>query len=153
MLDYLISLVWIAILVICIILETRTVDVVAIWFMPAAAVSLLLSFFKSGDDLKDFIIQTVAFLVVSLVTYLIFSLSFKKKVKGKKKNRTNLTAMLGEKCLVVEDISNIHGKGAVYVNGLTWSARSEDDTDLIENGTVVVIKAIEGVKLVCARER
>lgn len=152
MLDYVVSILWIAILVICIVLETRTTEIVTIWFMPAAAVALLLSFFKSGDDVKDLIVQVVAFVVVSLVTFFIFHVSMKKRLKGKKKNRTNLTAMIGEKCLVVEDISNIHSKGAVRFNGLVWSARSLDDTDVIENGTVVVIDGIDGVKLICSRE-
>ncbi len=152
MLDYVVSILWIAILVICVVLENRTTEVVTIWFMPAAAVALVLSFFKTGDDVRDLLIQIVAFVVVAFVTFFIFHVSTKKGLKGKKKNRTNLTAMIGEKCLVVEEISNIHSKGAVRFNGLVWTARSLDETDVIENGTVVVIKKIDGVKLVCSRE-
>jgi membrane protein implicated in regulation of membrane protease activity len=69
-----------------------------------------------------------------------------------KKGKNNLKALIGERCLVVEDVSNIHDKGLVKHKGALWSARSVDENDFIEAGTIVVVKYIEGVKLVCTRE-
>jgi membrane protein implicated in regulation of membrane protease activity len=69
-----------------------------------------------------------------------------------KKGRNNLRALIGEKCLVVEDISNIHDKGLVKHKGAVWSARSVNENDFVEAGTIVVVKYIEGVKLICTRE-
>ncbi len=154
MLEYALSLLWLVVLVLAIVFEVRTPsDVVSVWFMPAAAVALLLSFVKSGDSLKDFAIQVAAFAVVSLVSLLIFKIAFNKKLKKTKKGKTNITALIGEKCLVVEDISNIHVKGSVNLKGAIWSARSVDDNDYIEAGTIVVVDRIDGVKLVCSREK
>lgn len=69
-----------------------------------------------------------------------------------KKGKNNLRALIGEKCLVVEDISNIQGKGLVKHKGATWSARTVNENDFVEAGTIVVVKYIEGVKLICTRE-
>lgn len=143
------SLLWLVVLVIAIIFEVRTSDVVAVWFMPAAAVALLLSFILKDD----FVSQLGAFVLVSIVSFLIFKIAFNKKVKKMKKGKTNLTALIGERCLVVEDISNIHVKGSVNLKGVIWSARSVDENDVIEEGTIVVVERIDGVKLICSRER
>ena len=133
MLDYGLSLLWLVVLVVAIIFEVRTSDVVSVWFMPAAAVALLLSFFESESPLSGFGLQFAAFTVVAIVSFLIFKISFNKRV--------------------TEEISNIHVKGTVNLKGVVWSARSVDDNDVIEEGTVVVVNRIDGVKLVCSRER
>jgi membrane protein implicated in regulation of membrane protease activity len=70
-----------------------------------------------------------------------------------KKGKNNLRALIGERCLVLEDMSNIHDKGLVKLNGAVWTARCFDKNDYIEAGTIVVVKYIEGVKLVCTREK
>lgn len=151
--DYALSFLWASVLVVAILIEIRISDVVAVWFMPAAAVSLLLSFFPGESIMQDILVQVVAFVVVTLVSFLIFKIAFNKKIKKFKRGKTNITALIGERCLVVEDISNIHVKGAVNHNGLVWSARSVDENDVIEEGSIVVVERIEGVKLVCSREK
>lgn len=154
MLEYALSLLWLVVLVLAIVFEVRTPsDVVSVWFMPAAAVALLLSFFKSGDSLKDFAIQVAAFAVVSLVSLLIFKIAFNKKLKKTKKGKTNLTALIGERGIVTEDISNIHVKGLVKLRWGTWSAMSVDEDDFIEAGTIVYVSDISGVRLVCSRDK
>jgi len=151
--NYGFCLLWFAILVLAIIFEVRTSDTVAIWFMPAAAIAFILSFIiKEEDDLKNLFIQILVFAFVSFVSFLIFKISFNKKAR-RKKGKTNVGALIGERCLVIEDISNINVKGLVNVKGSVWSARSSDDNDLIEAGTVVVVESVEGVKLVCSREK
>ncbi|MBQ7872676.1 MAG: NfeD family protein [Clostridia bacterium] len=151
MVEYALCLLWLVVLVVCIIFEVRTSDVVTVWFMPAAAVALLISFFAKEES--DFWIQFAAFALVSIVSFLIFKIAFNKKVKKMKRGKTNLTALIGERCLVVEDISNIHSKGTVNLKGAIWSARSTDENDVVEEGTIVVVERIDGVKLVCSREK
>ena len=152
MFDYALTLLWLVVLVVAILFEVRTSDVVSVWFMPAAAVALLLTFFME-HEVKDLLIQVLAFLIVSLVSFIIFKIAFNKKLKRMKKGKTNLNALIGERCLVVEDISNIHVKGMVNLRGAVWSARSSDDNDVIEEGTIVVVDRVDGVKLVCSREK
>lgn len=152
MFDYALTLLWLVVLVVAILFEVRTSDVVSVWFMPAAAVALLLTFFME-HEVKDLLIQVLAFLIVSLVSFIIFKIAFNKKLKRMKKGKTNLNALIGERCLVVEDISNIHVKGLVNLKGAVWSARASDDNDVIEEGTIVVVDRVDGVKLVCSREK
>lgn len=148
------SILWGAVLVLAIILEARISDVVAIWFIPGAAVALLLTFFVKGDDVfKNLGIQIVSFIFVALVSFVIFKISFNKKVKTQKKGKTNITSLIGERCQVIEDISNLNVKGLVNIKGSIWSARCTDDNDYIEAGTIVVVERIEGVKVVCSREK
>ena len=151
--NYGFSLLWLVVLIVAVILEMRTSDVVAVWFMPAAAVAFLLTFFGGKDDAKNFAIQIFAFAIVSLVSFFIFKISFNKKIKRFKKGKTNITSLIGERCLVIKDISNINSKGLVNLKGSLWSAFSVDEHDYIEAGTVVVVERVEGVKLICSREK
>ena len=53
--------------------------------------------------------------------------------------------------MVVEDINNINGVGAVKINGLVWSARSGNGED-IPADTVVIFKEIRGNKAIVERK-
>lgn len=148
------SLLWLAILVVAILFEVRTSDTTAVWFMPGAAIAFLLSFALNGEDqVENLAYQIGAFVFISAVSFLIFKISFNKRVKRRKKGKTNVSALIGQRCKVIEDISNIDVKGLVNVNGSIWSARSLDENDYIEADTIVVIENVEGVKLVCSREK
>ena len=59
---------------------------------------------------------------------------------------TNLDRVLGDTGRVTETINNANSAGAVYVDGKTWTARS-DDGAVIPQGTTVKILRMEGVKL------
>ena len=48
-----------------------------------------------------------------------------KKYARPKVQPTNADRCIGQTAIVAEDIDNIAGKGAVKVNGIEWSARSE----------------------------
>ena len=52
--------------------------------------------------------------------------------------------------IVTVSINNISGEGRVLVNGLEWAARSDDGVP-VEKGENVLIKAIEGVKVIVER--
>jgi membrane protein implicated in regulation of membrane protease activity len=46
-------------------------------------------------------------------------------------------------------VDNLAQTGAIRINGLEWSARSVSDAITPEKGTLVVIREISGVKLIC----
>lgn len=83
-------------------------------------------------------------------------LIFSRKIFGKtlriKPVATNADSLIGERAVVTEDINNIEGRGAAKVRGLEWSARSADGEN-IEAGTVVLVIGIEGVKLICKKDK
>lgn len=71
---------------------------------------------------------------------------------GKKKNSgAGIGAIVGERCVVTEKIDNFAGCGEVSVNGQIWSARGVGEDDVFEEGTVLHIVAIEGVKMICRK--
>ena len=69
-----------------------------------------------------------------------------RKVTSAKAVPTNADRVLGETGKVTETIDNENSTGAVYADGKTWTARSEDGA-VIPEGAVVEILRMEGVKL------
>ena len=65
---------------------------------------------------------------------------------------TNLDSVIGKEGVVTETINNIEGKGCVKVWGKEWSAISDDPDIVLENGDIVIIKEIRGVKLICIKK-
>ena len=135
---------WLGMIVLSIVVEAITTDLVAIWFMPAALVALILSL--AGVPLW---IQIVVFILL-VAAFLVFAKRFLRRYLKKRPNAlTNTDALVGETAIVTEKLDNLAQTGAVRVNGLEWSARSVDDAVTPEKGTLVVIRQISGVKLIC----
>jgi membrane protein implicated in regulation of membrane protease activity len=79
-----------------------------------------------------------------------FSKTFLRKYLKKRPNEvTNVDSLVGQTAIVTEKLDNMSQTGAVRINGLEWSARSVDDAVTPEKGTLVVIREISGVKLIC----
>jgi membrane protein implicated in regulation of membrane protease activity len=94
--------------------------------------------------------QVLVFLVVSLVGVL-FIRRFLTRFKTDRSTRTNIDAIIGEKCVVTEKIDNFAGCGLAKVEGPICSARGVMEDDVFEPGEVLVVVAIEGVKLICKK--
>lgn len=134
---------WLGVMVLFLVVEAVTVGLVCIWFAAGSLAALLCAMFGGRIWL-----QIVLFLVVSAVT-LYFTRPLVKKYINNKVEPTNADIVIGKECRVTETIDNIEGTGAVYVDGKTWTARSEND-EVIEQGTLVTAKRIDGVKLIVA---
>ena len=134
--------VWLALLVLFIITEVATVQLTTIWFAGGALIAMLLSAF----GVKSIVIQVIAFLAVSIIL-LLATRPLVKKYINKKSQPTNADRCIGEKAVVTEEINNLLGKGAAKINGVEWTARSENDEN-IELGTMVTVVRIDGVKLI-----
>lgn len=132
--------VWIAVLIAAIAAEALTADFVAIWFFPAALISLVLSFFPVEPW-----VQILVFCAVGLV--LVFATRPLCRRFLRKKEKTNADALIGQTALVTEEIRNSEELGEVKVNGLCWSARTEDGR-VVGVGEQVEILEIRGVKLI-----
>jgi membrane protein implicated in regulation of membrane protease activity len=55
---------------------------------------------------------------------------------------TNVDSLVGKSALVVKTITK-HDKGEIKINGIIWSAKTEDDAELAE-GSECEIVAIQG---------
>ena len=134
--------IWLGLTVAFIIVEITTVQLVSVWLALSAGVTAIISaIFK---DLP-IIWQVVIFVVLSAVLIASTRPFVKKFLQNKNKTDTNLDLIIDKTAIVVEEINNIQGVGAVKINGLVWSARSVDDT-VIAKDELVVIKSIDGNK-------
>ena len=138
--DYVWLFVWLGVAVFTLIVEASTTALVAIWFSAGAAVAAVMAAFH-----LPFWSQIAAFLAVSVVLLLLLY----KKLAVRKTVKTNADALVGESCVVTEEINRLRGTGHVQLKGLVWSAESADPGAVIPEGTVVVVRAIEGAHVVC----
>ena len=140
------SWVWLAVLVLSIGIEIMTEQFVSIWFAPAAIVAIILNLVTLEP-----VWQITAFIVVTIVGILLFRDIVMKRLT-RSESKTNIDAIIGEKCVVTERIDNFAGCGQAKVKGQIWSARGAHEDDVFEQGDVLTVVAIEGVKLICIKK-
>lgn len=133
---------WLVLLILLLGIETITVGLTTIWFAGGALVALILW----GCGL-NFWVQAFVFAIVSVIL-MIFTRPFAIKYINTNKLKTNYEGIIGKVVRVTKKIDNINGTGAAIVNGVEWTLRSKDDEVIIEEGTIVKVVDIKGVKLV-----
>lgn len=131
---------WLVLLIVFAASEAITVGLTTIWFAAGALAALIAALL--GGPLW---VQITLFLAVSLLC-LAAVRPLAKKHLNDKVEPTNADRVIGAEAQVTEDIDNIHGKGAVIIRGMTWSARSQDGGP-VAAGTMVKVLRIEGVKV------
>ena len=135
-----ITLAWTIVLVIAVIVEAITVDLVSIWFALGAIVALIADAFGAGET-----IQIVLFTITSGLCIIISRPLSKKYLRGNT-IRTNYDRAIGKHCLVTETITP-DNKGEVKVMGTLWMAASLDN-EIIEAGKYAEVVSIEGAHVV-----
>ena len=134
------QIMWLVLLVVFAVGEAATVGLTSIWFAAGSLAALIAALL--GGPLW---VQLTLFLAVSLLC-LVAARPLAKRHLNSKVEPTNADRVIGETAQVIEDVDNIHGKGAVGIRGMTWSARSQDGGS-ITTGTMVRVLRIEGVKV------
>lgn len=132
---------WIVLLVVFLILEAVTVQLVSAWFALGALCALIANLAGLG-----MIWQIVLFLVVSAIC-LIATRPLVKKLTAAKIQKTNADRCIGAEAVVLEEINNLKSTGLVKAMGNTWTARSADGS-VIPKDVVVIVRKMEGVKLI-----
>lgn len=130
---------WIILAVAFLAIEFGTVTLISLWFVVGALAAMAAALL--GAKLW---LQVLIFALVSLVMLLLLR-PFLKKFVNPYKVPTNVDAMIGREALVTEEIDNLLGVGVVRIGGVLWTARSASGAH-IPAGTVVTVKAVEGVK-------
>ncbi|MBE6555115.1 MAG: NfeD family protein [Ruminococcaceae bacterium] len=133
---------WIALLVVSIVVEALTSDFVAIWFMPASVIAAVLALLRVPPY-----VQVMVFVLVGLALVIV-PRPLCSKWKLSRECRTNVDAVIGERALVTEEISNTGERGEVKLKGLRWSARTVDPEITVPVGEQVEIVEVQGVKLI-----
>lgn len=131
---------WIIAIVAFIGIEAATIQLVSIWFMGGALAGMIAAMCGLG-----FVWQFGLFVAVSALLLAIFRPILRKKFTPKH-TRTNADRLIGREALVTEPIDDLRATGAVRVDGVLWTARSETGANIPENA-VVTITRIEGAKL------
>ena len=135
---------WLVVMLLFLILEMATISLVSIWFVGGSLAAFLVSFI-----VKKPWVEVIVFLGVSLVLLLLIRpMAAKLGVKKKDQIRSGAQSLVGKRAVVTESIDNLHAKGAVQVNGQFWSAKTADDDVQISKDSVVMIREVDGVRLV-----
>ena len=138
------KIIWLVLLLLFAGAEAATVGLTSIWFAAGALCALIAALL--GGALW---IQIALFLAVSALCMLAVRPLARRHLNSKVE-ATNADRVIGEQAQVTEDIDNIHGKGAVVIRGVTWTARSEDGLP-VPAGALVRVLRIEGVKVFVER--
>ena len=127
-----------AVVIITLVIEFMTAEIVSIWFLVGSVVSMILAICK-----VDPAIQIIVFVIVSIV-FMVCVRPFIKKYVKRNEIKTNVDSFVGRIALVTEDILD-GNRGVVKLDGQEWSAISNEN---ILKGTKVVVLSIEGNKLI-----
>ena len=139
--------IWIGVIAIALAVEMATDQLVSIWFVPAAFVTAILSLCKLG-----LIWQVLIFIVLSAAGIVVSKVLLARSNRGKD-TRTNTEALIGERCVVTSRIDNFEEQGQVKIKGQYWTARGTGENDVYEIGEALTVVSIEGVKLICEKQK
>jgi membrane protein implicated in regulation of membrane protease activity len=134
------SAIWTIIIVISIIVEALTINLVSIWFAFGALIALICDQMSVPTH-----IQIILFTVISVIIIAITRPIAKKYLKGRI-TKTNLDRAIGKHCLVTETITP-DKKGEAKVMGNLWLATSLDN-EVIQAGEYGEVVSIEGAHVV-----
>jgi membrane protein implicated in regulation of membrane protease activity len=135
------DLLWVLAIVVFLVMESLTYQMVSIWFIFGAIAGIIAYFLGGG-----FFVQFSVFIAVSLLLLILFRPVAMKMLK-KQDFKSNADGLIGKDVLITEDIDNINGRGKGKINGMEWTVRTETKEE-IKAGSIVQVKRIEGVKLI-----
>lgn len=134
---------WAALIVVFVIVEFCTLQLVSIWFAVASLITLICTL--CFDSLP--LLGQAAIFVLSSTVLVIITLPLIRKRLNKEHIATNSELEIGKKALVIEEINSDKGTGRVTLNGVDWSALSADGS-VIPTDSVVIVSEIKGTKLI-----
>lgn len=130
---------WLILAGICVIIESFTLGFFVFWFAIGALCALIVSLFTT-----NMIIQSVVFIISSILLLLLTKPLIKSLVKNPDTKATNVYSIIGKEGIVLEDIDTINSTGTIKVNGELWSATADNN---IEKNSKIKVLSINGVKL------
>ncbi len=131
--------IWLIVAVLSIIAEAVTVQMVAIWFAPAALIAMLGAVFGASLWL-----QITLFMLVSALCVVFLYKKLRKNIADDCE-KTNLDALIGTLAKVETEIPP-DGVGRVTVRGNSWQAACSGGAPV---GAHVRVLSIDGVTLIC----
>ena len=137
---------WIVIMVLLLIVEAMTMNLTTIWLAVGALASVFFTLAGAGG-----VAQFAVFVIVSAIMVFVTRPLVKKYVAGRYQ-KTNSDGLVGRYARIIEPVNNKLETGTAFLDGKEWTVRSVSDDDLFNEGDIVVVREIEGVKLIVAKE-
>ena len=137
---------WLIALIVLLAVEIATMGLTTIWFAGGALVALIAALLSA-----NIVVKVILFVAVSLIL-LIFTRPVAVKYLNNNAVKTNAEGLIGRTAKVIYTIDNVNSTGYASVDGQEWTARSEDNSVVIPEGTLVTIVRIEGVKLIVKKK-
>jgi membrane protein implicated in regulation of membrane protease activity len=134
---------WGIIFAVMVIVELASFQLISIWFAVGALGAFLVSLFTSAT----FTLQLIIFVVLSALLLILTRPILKKIIKPPIATNTELD--IGKIAIIIEEVNNLKGTGRASLNGVDWSAISQNG-EIIENGKTVKVEEINGSKLIVA---
>lgn len=139
------TIIWLVIAAIMIIAEMATLGLSTIWFAGGALVTAVVAYFGGS-----WITQMFVFAIVSVIL-LVFTRPIAVRALSKNNELTNVDRYVGMETISISDIGGLDKLGSVEINGMEWTAITRNG-EIIEKNSKVVIKAIEGNKLIVEKK-
>lgn len=134
--------IWIGVLVFSIVMEALTLGLITIWAAIASVPLIFLA--KAGLPLKW---QILIFIFLTTALAIFTRPLVVKFLKTGKQGKGNINSLDGETVLCVSTISEFKFGEAKTKNGVIWTAKSEDGTE-IPSDTICTVSRVEGNTLV-----
>lgn len=139
------SIMWAVLFVVFVIAEIISFELISIWLAVGALAAMFMSIFG-----LPFWAQLIVFIIASVILIIATRPIAKKLLKNIMPTNSELD--VGKTATVVEEINNKAGKGRVNLNGVFWAARTVDN-EIIPEGTIVIVKEIDGAKLIVDNDK
>lgn len=135
------SIIWLVILAIMIVLEIISLGLTTIWFGIGAIGAAVVAWMGYGIWVQLFV-----FAVLSVIAMAVFR-PIAVRYLNRDKEKTNVEDVVGKIVVVTKEINNEQATGEVRLNGIEWTARSQDGRVIPKEDKVTVV-SVEGVKLI-----
>ncbi len=133
---------WLIAFAILVGIEAATMALTTIWFAGGALAAFALALLGFAVE-----VQLAAFVIVSFIL-LLLTRPLAARYINKNTVKTNVDGLIGKYARVTAEINNELGTGTAVVGGQEWTARAMEDRQVIPEGSQVVIRKIQGVKLI-----
>lgn len=132
--------IWLGVIVVSMVVETLTMEMVSVWFILGGLVALIMA----GCGVSV-VYQVVVAIAISFVC--MFSLrKIALKLLKKDDQKTNMDRTLGQKTKLLQPITE-DGYGTVKVNDVIYNAKTEDGS-FVEAGKEVELLRLDGNKYI-----
>jgi len=134
--------IWLAIIIVSVVVEAVTLDLVSFWFAIGSIAPLIMS--AVGG--VSWAVQLSVFIVASALMIIFLRKTAIKYLFRNSEGKTNLELFIGKKTRMLERTDFEH-VGSVKVNDVVWSAIDENG-QTIEKDEIVEIVNVSGNKLI-----